>query len=729
MIDATNSHLYLKRLVTEYLDKKILKYPEALNFMANDICNSKCIMCNIWKRKKDKEIKPIELQRILNDKLFKKLSYIGISGGEPTLRDDLPDIVKVAAQKKEVRSVGIITNAIQADKVIQQVNKCAHECDKENVDFNVMVSLDGIGEMHDLVRGREGNFENAIRVIKYIRDETNIPLSIGCTIVKENVWQIDEVLEFCIQENIYVKFRIAEFIDRLYNDDLTGSIRSFDDDEKYHIALFFLKLEHTYEKDRSVKSTYSNIRQMIFEQKKRQSGCPYQVNAVVMDCRGNLLYCSPKSPVLGSCDDHTPIDLYKNNIAMRNNVIQNNCDDCVHDYHALPKRKTLIEAKNRRDFVEKFNVDALIKKSSTSKNAIASTSPIAWLNIRHVLIIGWYGTETAGDKAILAEVIKNIKEQNINATITVSSLYPFVTIKTLRELGCEDVKVIDTYSSDYKKECRAADIIMMAGGPLMHIETLGIILYAFIIGNESNKITVLEGCGIGPLDEDKYILAVKEIIRLASVINVRDVNSLNWVLENTNRKDAKRIDDPAINHIRRKRNSFIKDDNSNKFCCFFRELTKEYIRSSSEEDFARINDRYMQELASIVVYVNAKTGLNPQLLPMHTFFIGNDDRQFNRKLNNGYLKNVDLMIDNKIYSVDGILENMSNSKLNICTRYHSVVFSETLNIPYLAIDYTNGGKVWSYLNDIGKLSNLITLDNLLSGEWKSIIDKKISQHT
>ena len=49
------------------------------------------------------------------------------------------------------------------------------------------------------------------------------------------------------------KFRVAEFIDRLYNEDLNASIKNFDDDEKYNIALFFFKLEHTYEKDISVK--------------------------------------------------------------------------------------------------------------------------------------------------------------------------------------------------------------------------------------------------------------------------------------------------------------------------------------------------------------------------------------------------------------------------------------------------------------------------------------------
>ena len=91
---------------------------------------------------------------------------------------------------------------------------------------------------------------------------------------------------------------------------------------------------------------------------------------------------------------------------------------------------------------------------------------------------------------------------------------------------------------------------MMGGGPLMHIETLGVIMQAFILGQKSGSITVLEGCGIGPLIGSRYSDAVKEIVRLASVVRVRDAASLNWIYENEKRVDAQLIQDPAINYVR-----------------------------------------------------------------------------------------------------------------------------------------------------------------------------------
>ena len=75
-----------------------------------------------------------------------------------------------------------------------------------------MVSLDGIGKVHDAVRGRKGAFENALQVIRYVRDNTNIVFSIGCTVIKHNVWHLDEVLDFCRREKVPGRFRIGEFI-------------------------------------------------------------------------------------------------------------------------------------------------------------------------------------------------------------------------------------------------------------------------------------------------------------------------------------------------------------------------------------------------------------------------------------------------------------------------------------------------------------------------------------
>src|SRR5471030_1202794 len=93
----------------EWIGKIYPCKPVVLQFPVNDICNSRCVMCDIWKRKRDKEITPGELRQILRDPLFKAVRYVGMSGGEPTLRKDLPEIGRVLVESlPRLQGFGII---------------------------------------------------------------------------------------------------------------------------------------------------------------------------------------------------------------------------------------------------------------------------------------------------------------------------------------------------------------------------------------------------------------------------------------------------------------------------------------------------------------------------------------------------------------------------------------------------------------------------------------------
>jgi MoaA/NifB/PqqE/SkfB family radical SAM enzyme len=323
-------HDFERNILSNHIGLK----PKTINFLANDICNSRCTMCLIWKQKRDTEVTPDQLRQILGDPLFNQVSYVGVSGGEPTLRKDLPELYEViCATLPRLRAAGIITNAIQEKQVIDRIAESIEVCNRHKVKFSLMVSVDGVGEIHDLNRGRSGNFETALSVLNYFQKHFQMPISIGCTITKFNVWHVDQLLDFCIANNIYGRFRIAEFITRLYNENETETIRNFTEDECYHLALFFARLEQ-YEQHRLVKRTYRSIRRMLYEDQPRSIGCPYQSRAVLLDSRGQLLYCAPKSKVIGSTLEKSAMRLYQENLSERRRIRQEHCKDCIHDYHS-----------------------------------------------------------------------------------------------------------------------------------------------------------------------------------------------------------------------------------------------------------------------------------------------------------------------------------------------------------------------------------------------------------
>ena len=107
--------------------------------------------------------------------------------------------------------------------------------------FSLMVSLDGYRTTHDKIRGRKGNFDSAVEVIKYFKENTNIPITIGCTITKDNLWEVDYLFDYLQENNIYGRFRIGEFIKRLYNKKSDSGNKVFLMKMKAIIWLYFLK--------------------------------------------------------------------------------------------------------------------------------------------------------------------------------------------------------------------------------------------------------------------------------------------------------------------------------------------------------------------------------------------------------------------------------------------------------------------------------------------------------
>jgi len=327
-----------KRLIREEilnrLKVKCLK-PYVINFLVTDVCNSRCQMCFIWKNKYQNEIDVNEFSNILHDPLFSEIRHIGVTGGEPTIRPELPAFFSAACNAlPSLTGMSLITNALSPDIAAERILASREICLRHGKTFSVMVSMDGVGEVHDVSRGRVGNFEKAVNLIHKLQ-ENGINPTIACTITKSNCLHVDELLDWSIENGVYARFRIGEFINRLGNED-SDVIRVFDRYEIYHLTLFFMRLIESYEESKSIKKTYSNIISMLSENKTRQIGCPYQDRGVVLTARNEILYCAPKSPIIGDLrnnSENSAWEIYKKNIHVRDKILSDYCGSCIHDYH------------------------------------------------------------------------------------------------------------------------------------------------------------------------------------------------------------------------------------------------------------------------------------------------------------------------------------------------------------------------------------------------------------
>lgn len=709
--------------------------PMFISIMANDVCNSRCQMCLIWQQKKDKELSPDELGKIVNDPFFGQVKHIGVTGGEPTLRQDLPELFRVlCTRSSKLDGASIITNAILEKVVKEQVSACAQVCQEHGVGFGVMVSLDGLGEVHDTVRGRKNNFQSALNTINYFRDQ-GIKVSFGCTITDSNALYVDELLDFAIEEDLYGRFRVAEYIDRLYNGPQTEHIRSFDAKTAYHLGLFFYRLEHCgFEKVPAHLKTYRSKRAMLAEGKPRQTGCPYHTKGVILTAKGELLYCSPKSPVLGNALTQSPSQIYFSNLDKRREIIKKDCDSCIHDYHVPPtfreKLSFYLESRRRGRLYDCESLVNQAKRLPSSPKAIADVSTLC---SDKVLIVGWYGTETAGDKAILWSIIHRLRSRSHPPKqIYISSLEPFICQWTVNEMELGDIGVVETFAKEFEHTCQHVDEIVVGGGPLMDIKALNHMLYAFIQGAKSGAINRVEGCGIGPLSSPLYTQVVKQMLRLSHHATLRDENSAHRCRTEFSISNVVVTPDPAVEYVEaiKAQPHLLSIDpplgKTRNVACFLRKWGREYAGELDEPDYIATKNAFETEVVKLILYIAKYQSVeNIHLLPMHTFYLGGDDRIFNRHLakditNHSELESqaTDVKFARGPISPLEILQSMHHAQFNICMRFHSVLFAETLGVPYLAIDYTGGGKIKAFLEKKGKLDCLISLQDLASGDWR-----------
>ncbi len=136
-------------------------------------------MCNIWQTK---DAGDLEIDLV--DKLPDSLRYINISGGEPFLRRDLPDMVGQIVKACPKAEIIISTNALIPEKRMREDMARIREI---SPNIGIGISIDGMGKTHDRIRGIDGAFERALTTIKGLREDGMANLRLAFTIVDENV--------------------------------------------------------------------------------------------------------------------------------------------------------------------------------------------------------------------------------------------------------------------------------------------------------------------------------------------------------------------------------------------------------------------------------------------------------------------------------------------------------------------------------------------------------------
>ena len=323
--------------------------------------------------------------------------------------------------------------------------------------------------------------------------------------------------------------------------------------------------------------------------------------------------------------------------------------------------------------------------------------------MQNILITGWYGTETIGDRAILAGLVSLFKDVfDEEFRLFISSLYPYLTERTIIEDGdflievssgkLDSISVFSVSSIiEVRRYVRSCDFVVFGGGPIMDIPDLSIMEYIFRYAKKKKIKTAVLGCGIGPISLNRSINSMHSIIENSDLCIFRDRKSAVEYKRLGGKKEICSCIDPAVFAADYYRRTYPKK-------------TSDYVainfRNIVGDSYDDTKSKSYDELFRRIIKTESENN-KLRLIPMHTFVIGGDDRYYLNYLSEGLKQSID--VQNRPLSLRDTMEVYRNAHYCYGMRFHSVLLQTILNGNNFILDYTDPtkGKIVGLLESLG----------------------------
>ncbi len=170
-----------------------------LILFVTSVCNSRCVMCfnSTLDAPGQNELTLGEYEKIAK-KLSSPLESLMISGGEPSLRRDLPQICQFFYNLCKVRKIYLPLNGQDTEKCIDSIINILGLC--SDVHLYAGLSVDGVGKIHDMQRGVGGSFDRVMythqQLYELSKRYANLHRGVITTLTKINIKNIAELFGY-----------------------------------------------------------------------------------------------------------------------------------------------------------------------------------------------------------------------------------------------------------------------------------------------------------------------------------------------------------------------------------------------------------------------------------------------------------------------------------------------------------------------------------------------------
>lgn len=308
----------------------IEEYPLTIQLPITFKCNFDCVMCGMRNLISQKDFTAEELSQILSDKLFQNVTGVGLNGGEPFLKKDLVECVEVIINNiPKLKDLNIISNGYFTDVIKDKLTTIYSLCQAKGIRLNISFSVDGIGEMQNVMRGNKNAWQNILCTLEEIKNhkETYCDwFQLICTVTKYNVYNLPEVEIWAKNSGYNISYNIATAHERICNQDKVSDFTILNDTKAKMVASEFFYKKAMELKSQRYYGLYLFIRDGI-----RYAYCPCQNNSwVTLTPDGSICYCATHSKELGNARNESAYEIFNRNTDYLDYIKSHYCKNCSH---------------------------------------------------------------------------------------------------------------------------------------------------------------------------------------------------------------------------------------------------------------------------------------------------------------------------------------------------------------------------------------------------------------
>src|SRR5260370_3238278 len=178
----------------KFLPSTIRPLSAHIKFTEN--CQAGCISCDYWKSRWQDRISTDRAVELLDEISGAGIGTLRLTGGEPLLRKDLFEILH-RANATAFKHIILQTNGLLLKKLHKEVN--------DSPITKVAVSIDGLKESNDLIRGIQGYFDLGVEGIKLLRGKK---LAISVTLNRLSADELEKLADLAHSLGADIEFNI-----------------------------------------------------------------------------------------------------------------------------------------------------------------------------------------------------------------------------------------------------------------------------------------------------------------------------------------------------------------------------------------------------------------------------------------------------------------------------------------------------------------------------------------